>query len=99
MDRWSFNRKLTQAHNIDHQDPMLERDQLEIDGLNRRPQHPVRLQALEIALLELRLGIRPFHDRHTREKHKKIGGGEDCLIRCHSSRNGQIVVGQIDLLL
>lgn len=59
---------------------MLQGDELEIDHLDKRPDHPVGREGGPVVLLEL-LGRRgAFHDGHGGEEYADEGGGEEKLV-------------------
>ena len=74
------NTTLTQTNNIHNQNPMLQRHELEIHRLYRRPHHPILLQRLPIRPLHLLPRVRPLHNRHRRQEAEEIRGREDRLI-------------------
>ena len=77
----------------------MKRDQLEIDGLNKRPDHPVLLECRQVTLLQLILWTRTFHDRHATEENEQVGASKDCLVDSNTSDNFEVFVLQHDLVL
>lgn len=78
---------------------MVERHQLEVDALNERPYHPVRLQCRPVALIQFILRTRALHDSHTAEEDEQIGAGKDCLVACHPGDDLGILVLQHHFVL
>ncbi len=72
---------------------MLQRHQLEIYSLHRRPQHPILLQRCPICAFQLLSRITPFHDSHTTQKTTQIQGCEDGLIGENASGDGKVGAG------
>lgn len=71
---------LTERYYIHNQNPVMQWDELEVDELYRRPDHPVLLQANGVCILEPLLRILALHDRHAAQKDKEIGTSEYGLI-------------------
>ena len=60
----------SQRDDIDNQHPMMKRNQLEVDSLNKRPNHPIFLQRIPIRLIQLIFWAGTFHDGHATQEDK-----------------------------
>lgn len=77
----------------------MQRNKLEVDHLDKRPNHPIALQGRPVALIQLLLRTRTLHYSHTAEKAEQVCAGEDGLIGSHSSNDFGILVSQHDFVL
>ena len=57
-----------QRDDIDNQNSMMKRNQLEVDSLNERPNHPILLQRIPIRLIQLIFRAGTFHDGHATQE-------------------------------
>lgn len=71
---------------------MLKWDDRKVHSLNRRPQNPVGLECIKIALFQLLQWTTPFHDGHTRQEATKVDRRKDGLISKNSSCDGGSLV-------
>lgn len=78
---------------------MMQRHQLEVDRLYRRPEHPIRPQRSPVCAIQLSFGARPLQCRHGGKENEEIGRGKDHLIGHDLRRDGEVVVLQDDSLL
>ena len=77
----------------------MQRNQLEVDSLDERPNHPILCQGSPVALVQLLLWTGTLHDGHAAEEDKQVGAGKDGLICSHSGDDFEVLVGKDDLVL
>lgn len=76
---------------------MLQRHELEIHRLHRRPHHPVLLECLGVRARQLLRRVRPLHQRHRRQEAEEVRRGEDGLVRQDARADGQVRArGEVD---
>jgi len=73
--------------------------QLEVDSLNKWPDHPILLQSSPVCRFQLLLWTRTLHDSHAAKEDKQVGAGEDCLVCCNPSYDLDILVSENDFVL
>ena len=66
---------------------MLKRDELEVQSLDKGPEHPVLGKSVPVGGLKLLLGVGSLHDGHGREEHEQVGGSKDGLIKTNTGEN------------
>lgn len=69
---------------------MLQRHELEVHRLHRRPHHPVLLERLKVRPRQLLLRVRALHDGHRRQEAEQVRRREDGLVRQHARADGQV---------
>ena len=69
---------------------MLQRHDLEIHRLHRRPEHPILLQRLHVRAPQLLPRIPALHVRHAREEAEQVRGREDCLVCRYARGDGEV---------
>lgn len=89
----------SQRDHIDNQNTMVQGNQLEVDSLNKWPNHPVGGQCSPVGAVELLLRAWPLHNCHAAQETEQVGAGEDGLIGCYSGCNFEVLVGKDDLVL
>lgn len=77
----------------------MKRDQLEIDCLDERPDHPILLERRSVCAVQLILRTRALHDSHTAQEDEEVGTSEDGLISSNASCDLEVFVLQHDLVL
>lgn len=78
---------------------MLQRHHRKVPCLHRRPHHPIHLQRIQIAPLELlfrALDTLAFQQRHGAQEECQVGAREDGLVRQYARRDGRRFRGQVD---
>lgn len=78
---------------------MVQRHKLEVDRLNKRPNHPVLLQRIRIRALQLFLRVATLHDRHTAQENKEVRASEDSLVCSDAGEDLQVLVLEHDFVL
>ena len=78
------------ANDVHKQQPMVQRDELEVDHLHKWPDHPIGEERLRIALLQLLLGRRALQHRHAAQKHPDEGRRKDALVARHAGEDGRV---------
>jgi hypothetical protein len=66
---------------------VLERNELEVHGLNEWPEHPVLGESIPVGRLDLLLGIRTLHDSHRGQEGEQVERSKDGLIETDTSKN------------
>ena len=89
----------SQRDDIDNQNSVMQRNQLEIDSLYKWPHHPILCKSGPVTLLQLFLGTPTLHDSHTAEEDEQICAGKHCLVETNSCKNFDILVLEDDLIL
>lgn len=82
----------SQRNDVDEQNSVMQRNKLEVDHLNERPNHPIALQCRPVALLQLVLRTCTLHYSHTAEEAEQVGTGEDGLIGGYSGQDFGVLV-------
>jgi len=78
---------------------VVQRNQFEVDSLNKGPNHPILLQSSPICSLQLLLWARAFHNGHAAKENKEIGACEDSLISSNAREHLDILISKDDLVL
>lgn len=73
--------------NVGKQDSVLERQEGKVDGLHKRPHHPVGLQGRPPSLLEALLGTVSFHGSHAAEEHANHDGCKQGLVAGNAGKS------------
>lgn len=77
---------------------MLQRHQLEVDGLHEGPDHVVGGQGAGVVLLELVADRVALQDRHGAQENADGTGGEDTLVEADTSEGGGVGGLEVDVL-
>lgn len=85
------------ADNVDKQQAVLQRHQLEVGHLHKRPDHPVGQQRVGVALLQLLSRRGAFKHRHAAQEHANKSWREHALVTRHASQNGRIGRAQVHM--
>ncbi len=88
----------SQRDHIHNQNPVLERNEREVDGLDKGPYHPILRQSTPVCLVQPVLGARALHRRHTAQEDEETDRREDCLIGSHSGHELDFLVAVDDLV-
>lgn len=88
-----------QRDNIDDQDSVMQGNQLEVDGLDEWPNHPILCQGGPVALLQLFLRACTLHDGHTAQEDEQVGASKYSLITSNSGKDFSILVFEDDFVL
>jgi hypothetical protein len=78
---------------------MMKWNQLEVDGLDERPNHPILLQCLPVRAIEFLLRALAFHNSHAAQEDEHVGGREDNLVAGDTCDDFEILVREDDLVL
>jgi hypothetical protein len=89
----------SQRDDIDNQNSVMQRNQLEIDSLHKGPYHPILCKGGPVTLLQLFLGTPTLHDSHTAEEDEQICAGKHCLVETNSCKDFDILILEDDLIL
>lgn len=84
---------------VDKEDPVVQRDQLEVEDLHKRPDEIVSGQSRPVALLELLFDAATLHDGHAAEEDSDEGGCEEALVTCDASEDLGVLILQDHSLL
>lgn len=76
---------------------MLERQERKVDGLNKRPHHPVCLQGRPPGLLEALFGAGALHGGHTAKEHTNHDGSEQALVTGNTGKSLDSGVSEADV--
>ena len=79
--------QLTKRDNIDNEDSVLERSELEVDELDERPDHPVLGEGVGVGRLDLLLWVGALHDCHVIQEGEQVAGREDELVETDACKN------------
>jgi hypothetical protein len=66
---------------------VLERNELEVHGLNEWPEHPVLGKSIPVGRLNLLLRVRTFHDSHRGQEGEQVERSKNGLIKTDTSKN------------
>jgi hypothetical protein len=66
---------------------VLERNELEVHGLDEWPEHPVLGESVPVGRLNLLLRVRTFHDGHRGQEGEQIERSKDGLIETDTSED------------
>jgi hypothetical protein len=89
----------SQRDDIDNQNSVMQRNQLEIDSLYKWPHHPILCKGGPVTLLQLFLGTATLHDSHTAEEDEQVCAGKHCLVETNSCKNFYVLILEDDLIL
>jgi hypothetical protein len=89
----------SQRDDIDHQNSVMQRNQLKINSLNKGPYHPVLCKGGPVTLLQLFLGAPTLHDSHAAEEDEQVCASEHCLVGSNSCKNFNILILEDNLIL
>lgn len=82
------------ADKVDKQDAVVQRDELEVDELDERPDQVVGLEGGQVALGELVGGRAALHGGHAAEEDADHGGREDALVDGHARQDLGVLIAQ-----
>lgn len=72
--------RLTQRDEVDEQDLVRQRHELEVDHLDNGPHHPVLGQCVEVCTFQLLSRVGALQQRHGAEEAEQVGASEHGLI-------------------
>lgn len=78
------------ADDVDEQDAVVEGDELEVDGLHKRPDQVVGGQGALVVLVELVADGPALKHGHGRQEHGDGAGGEDALVEGDAREDGGV---------
>jgi len=78
---------------------VVQRYKLEVDCLNKRPNHPILLQSLGVGALQFIIWTCTLHNSHAAKEYEQVGAGEDYLIGSNTSKDFEILVLQDNVVL
>lgn len=84
------------ADHVGEEQPVLQRQEGEVDELHSRPDHPVGLEGRPPGGLELLLGAVALHGGHTAEEDTDHDGRETKLVAGDAADGGETRVGGVD---
>ena len=73
--------KLTEGDEVDEEDLVRQRHELEVGELYDRPDHPVLGQRVEVCALQLLLRVGALEDGHGAQEAEQVGASKHSLIR------------------
>jgi hypothetical protein len=78
---------------------MMQRHNLEIDSLHKRPNHPVLRQRGPVRTVQFIFGARSLHDSHAAQENKQVGAGKDGLIAADAGEDFEVLILEDDSVL
>jgi hypothetical protein len=84
---------------VHDQDSVMKRDELEVDQLDQRPAHVVRLQDPRIVLVELRLRILALKYSKRAKEAEKIGRRKEQLVAGYAGEDCAVLGREDDFVL
>lgn len=86
------------ADDVDKENAVLERDHLEVDGLDKGPDHVVGGQGGGVVLVELLADGAALEHGHARQEHADEAGGEDALVEGDAGGDGSVGGPEVHVL-
>lgn len=83
------------ADDIDKQDAVVKRDELEVDGLYKRPNQVVGGEGVLVVLVEFLADRTSFEHGHGRQEHADGAGGEDALVEGDAREDRRVGGAQV----
>ena len=72
--------QLTEGHEVDEEDLVRQRHELEVGELHNGPDHPVLGQGVEVCALQLLLRVGALEDRHGAQEAEQVGASKHSLV-------------------
>lgn len=92
--------RLTEGDEVDEEDLVRQRHELEVGELHDRPDHPVLGQRVEVCALQLLLRVGALQQRHSAQEAEQVGASKHSLIGEDACDNLKVgLAGDDDLLL
>lgn len=85
------------ADNVDKQDAVIQRDELEVDGLHKWPDHVVGSQGVLVILVELIADRTTLEHSHGGQEHADGAGGKDTLVEGDAGEYGGVGGAEVDV--
>lgn len=89
----------SQRDNIYHKNSMMQWNYLEVDSLDKWPDHPILCQGIPVCRLQLRLRTRTLHYSHAAEEDEQVGAGEEKLITSNPRSDLEVFVLENNFVL
>ena len=91
--------KLTEGDEVDEEDLVRQRHELEVGELHNGPDHPVLGQRVEVCALQLLLRVGTLKDGHGAQEAEQVGTSEHSLIREDTRDDLKVGLARDDNLL
>lgn len=91
--------KLTEGNEVNEEDLVWQRHELEVGELHNGPDHPVLGQRVEVCALQLLLRVGTLKDGHGAQEAEQVGASEHSLIREDTRDDLKVGLARDDNLL